>query len=294
MPRVTGSDGLSGSIRHVAIVALPLLGWATSVMAETIAGTDAAVLPAPEAVRAAITSSGLPHDLSPWAMFLAADTVVKGVMIGLAAASFMVWTVWLAKTIEIVVAKARLRKSRRQLGAQPTLEAAGRALSERTGIAADFVAAAEAEFALSLDTGRGSGIEQRIVSRIQDIEAAATRGIRGGMGFLATVGATAPFIGLFGTVWGIMNSFIGISRAQTTNLAVVAPGIAEALLATAIGLVAAIPAVILYNQLARATATYKALVRENASEVLRLVSRDLDRGVAPMAPVLHRIRAAAE
>jgi biopolymer transport protein ExbB len=100
--------------------------------------------------------------------------------------------------------------------------------------------------------------------------------MRGGTGLLATVGATAPFVGLFGTVWGIMNSFIGISKAHTTNLAVVAPGIAEALLATAIGLVAAIPAVILYNQLARAVAGYRALVRENASEVQRILSRELD------------------
>jgi biopolymer transport protein ExbB len=99
-----------------------------------------------------------------------------------------------------------------------------------------------------------------------------------GLAFLATVGSTAPFVGLFGTVWGIMNSFIGISKAQTTNLAVVAPGIAEALLATAIGLFAAIPAVIIYNQFTRSIARYRALVGDASAEVLRLVSRDLDRG----------------
>jgi biopolymer transport protein ExbB len=99
-----------------------------------------------------------------------------------------------------------------------------------------------------------------------------------GTGLLATIGATAPFVGLFGTVWGIMNSFIGISKAQTTNLAVVAPGIAEALLATAVGLFAAIPAVVIYNHFARAIAGYRALVGDAAAEVLRLVSRDLDRG----------------
>jgi biopolymer transport protein ExbB len=109
-----------------------------------------------------------------------------------------------------------------------------------------------------------------------------------GTGLLATIGATAPFVGLFGTVWGIMNSFIGISKAQTTNLAVVAPGIAEALLATAIGLFAAIPAVIIYNLFARWTAGYRALVGDAAAEVLRLVSRDLDRG----STHLRRARAA--
>jgi biopolymer transport protein ExbB len=98
-----------------------------------------------------------------------------------------------------------------------------------------------------------------------------------GTGLLATIGATAPFVGLFGTVWGIMNSFIGISKAQTTNLAVVAPGIAEALLATAIGLVAAIPAVVVYNAFARSITGYRALLADASAEVLRLVSRDLDR-----------------
>jgi biopolymer transport protein ExbB len=97
------------------------------------------------------------------------------------------------------------------------------------------------------------------------------------MGVLATIGATAPFVGLFGTVWGIMNSFIGISKSQTTNLAVVAPGIAEALLATAFGLAAAIPAVIIFNYFARSTRGYLDLVAKASGTVGRLLSRDLDR-----------------
>ena len=101
-------------------------------------------------------------------------------------------------------------------------------------------------------------------------------GLSRGTGLLAIVGSTAPFIGLFGTVWGIMNSFIGISEAQTTNLAVVAPGIAEALLATAIGLVAAIPAVIVYNIFARSIAGYAQLLADAASGVEQLVSLHLD------------------
>ncbi len=98
-----------------------------------------------------------------------------------------------------------------------------------------------------------------------------------GTSVLATIGATAPFVGLFGTVWGIMNSFIGISKEHTTNLAVVAPGIAEALLATAFGLAAAIPAVVIYNMFARSISGYRALLGDASAAVLRLVSRDLDR-----------------
>ena len=104
--------------------------------------------------------------------------------------------------------------------------------------------------------------------------------LKKGLSGLASIGATAPFVGLFGTVWGIMNSFIGISKAQTTNLAVVAPGIAEALLATALGLVAAIPAVVIYNIFARSIAGYRAQLGDASAAVLRLVSRDLDRNAA--------------
>ena len=123
------------------------------------------------------------------------------------------------------------------------------------------------------------------------------------MSILATIGAVAPFVGLFGTVWGIMNSFVGISQAHTTNLAVVAPGIAEALLATAFGLAAAIPAVVIYNAFTRSIGGYRALLADASIAVLRLVSRDLDRQAIVMpdarsaavrdAPALS-IREAAE
>ena len=118
---------------------------------------------------------------------------------------------------------------------------------------------------------------QRAASRQASVTRAEARRIRLGMGLLATIGATSPFVGLFGTVWGIMNSFIGISKSQTTNLAVVAPGIAEALLATALGLVAAIPAVIIYNHFARITKGYLELVGRASGASARLLSRDLDR-----------------
>ena len=108
---------------------------------------------------------------------------------------------------------------------------------------------------------RGDGLKERIAWQLERLELAISRRLARGTGVLATIGSTAPFVGLFGTVWGIMNSFIGISNAHTTNLAVVAPGIAQALLATALGLIAAIPAVMIYNVLARQTAQYRALLR---------------------------------
>ncbi len=121
------------------------------------------------------------------------------------------------------------------------------------------------------------GFKERVQLRLDRIEEAMARRIARGTGVLATIGATAPFVGLFGTVWGIMNSFIGISEAHTTNLAVVAPGIAEALLATALGLVAAIPAVVIYNHLVRMISAYRALLGDGSAQVMLLISRGQDR-----------------
>jgi biopolymer transport protein ExbB len=142
---------------------------------------------------------------------------------------------------------------------------------------ARFVEAALAELQLSAAAIERDGVKERVASRLERIEAALGREISRGTGVLATIGATAPFVGLFGTVWGIMNSFIGISKSHTTNLAIVAPGIAEALLATALGLAAAIPAVVIYNLFARQIAGYRALLGDASAEVLRQLSRALDR-----------------
>ena len=140
-----------------------------------------------------------------------------------------------------------------------------------------LLTAATQEIRLSVDSAGESGIKERAASHFSEIVRMEARAVRYGMAVIATIGATAPFVGLFGTVWGIMNSFIGISMAQTTNLAVVAPGIAEALLATAVGLAAAIPAVIIYNHFARATKGYLDLVGRGSGAIGRLLSRDLDR-----------------
>jgi len=218
----------------------------------------------------------LPRDLSAWGMFLSADIVVKAVMIGLAFASFVTWTIALAKTLEIIAARRRLRSELTALARMSSLAEAARKFGTGQGLA-PLVRAAMIELNLSADAVDKEGIKERVASRLERIEAATGRRMTRGTGMLASIGATAPFVGLFGTVWGIMNSFIGISKSHATNLAIVAPGIAEALLATALGLAAAIPAVVIYNVFSRSIAGYRALFADAAAEVLRLVSRDLDR-----------------
>ncbi len=232
----------------------------------------------------------IPHDLSPWSMFLNADIVVKAVMVGLAAASLLNWTILLVKGVEIAAAKRRASAAIRILLGAETLAAAGDQILTRTGgrrggrgDVARLVEAAvdEAQRSVGLSD---EGIKERLAIALARQEARSGRAIARTTGLLATIGSTAPFIGLFGTVWGIMNAFIGISQAHTTNLAVVAPGIAEALLATACGLVAAIPAVIIYNVFARSIAGYRALLSDASGEILRHLSRDLERQAKANVP----------
>ncbi len=221
----------------------------------------------------------LPHNLSAWGMFMGADWVVKTVMIGLAIASVVTWTVFFAKHLEVAKAVKAIRASLAELGQ-------ARALSDVNPVSVDplttsLIGAARAELTQSAGAlSDASALKDRIGVRLERIEAAAARRIADGAGILATIGATAPFVGLFGTVWGIMNSFIGIAATRTTNLAVVAPGIAEALLATALGLLAAIPAVVIYNHFSRRIAGYRALAADASAAVLVIASRDLSRGVA--------------
>jgi len=238
-----------------------------------------------------------PVDLTPWGMYLNADPIVKGVLIGLLVASIVTWTIWLAKTIEILTARRRVRTALTALSrARTTAEGAERLAARRNSEVRRFVEAAMTEMGLSADVVETEGIKERVASRLERLEASFARRITRGTGMLATIGATAPFVGLAGTVWGIMNSFIGISKSQTTNLAVVAPGIAEALLATAFGLAAAIPAVVIYNVFARQITGYRAMLGDASAEVMRLVSRDLDRSPgASMSPARRsKMSAAAE
>ncbi|MEO0034466.1 MAG: tonB-system energizer ExbB [Pseudomonadota bacterium] len=224
--------------------------------------------------------ASLPHDLSPWTMFLSADSLVQSVMIGLALASVATWSIWLAKIVELRRARRRVRAVTATLDETASLTEAVRRLERVAGAEAQLARAAMVEARLSAGVA-AEGMKERVASRLGRIEAMAGRQLAQGTGILATIGAVAPFVGLFGTVWGIMNSFVGISRAQTTNLAVVAPGIAEALLATALGLVAAIPAVVIYNAFARSISGYRAELADASAAVQRIVSRDIDRRALP-------------
>jgi biopolymer transport protein ExbB len=231
----------------------------------------------PSAAFAATDVALLPRNLSPWNMFVNADIVVQAVMVGLAFASLVTWTIWLAKTIEV---RRKTTIARRRLSLLETDTVLAKAEQETRGgndAVAQIIQSAARE--ASLSGGHfDDGLKERVALRLERVEAAMSRQVARGTGVLATIGATAPFVGLFGTVWGIMNSFIGISEAKTTNLAVVAPGIAEALLATALGLVAAIPAVVIYNHLTRTITAHRALLGDASAMVLLLISREGDRG----------------
>ncbi len=215
-------------------------------------------------------------------MFLNADIVVKAVMVGLAMASIITWTVWLAKTVELAAATRAAKQRLALLESDTTLPDAERSCGDGTDAVAHIIRSAARELSLSQSIF-DDGLKERTALRLERVESAMSRRIARGTGILATIGATAPFVGLFGTVWGIMNSFIGISEANTTNLAVVAPGIAEALLATAMGLVAAIPAVVIYNHLTRTTAAYRALLGDASTQVLLILSRDQSRRASHIA-----------
>ena len=277
-----------------AALALALLsGAALAQSAPDAAEPPAAVgtapaVPAPAtpsvvpAIEGAVPAGTLPHDLSPLGMYRQADIVVKAVMLGLAFASVLTWTVLVIKLVEYLGGMASITRGAGRIEAADSLRGA---LAQANGRGPDarMLRAAARELNRSGPELSHAGIQERIGSELGQIQARAVRQMNRGTGILATIGSTAPFVGLFGTVWGIMNSFIGISEAQTTNLAVVAPGIAEALLATAIGLVAAIPAVVIYNVFARASGGYRLRLTEAAAGVERLVSRDLDRRAAGIA-----------
>ncbi|WP_216351897.1 tonB-system energizer ExbB [Brevundimonas sp. LM2] len=230
-------------------------------------------------VTAAVAEGGgsalapvVPENLTVWRMFAEADPIVQAVMLLLVAASLLTWTIWIAKSGELASAKRALKADLATLTEADrlaALKAAGH------GPVGDMIAVARAELAAGADV---TGLQDRIEARLQRIEVAAVQKMMRGTNIVATIASAGPFIGLFGTVWGIMNAFIGISQTQTTNLAVVAPGIAEALLATALGLVAAIPAVVIYNGFARSVADYRRLVGDASTLVAVLVSRQVGAG----------------
>lgn len=242
-----------------------------STTAPIAAAPTVSVTPPPAAVT---VHTDLPADLSVAGMFKAADPIVKGVMGLLAAASVATWAIFLYKFIELAIARSQTRADLDTIARSGMLSQVSQGVKSKP--VAMLVRSAELEVAAS-ETLPASGVKERVAIALQRIESAAARRIGIGTGVLASVGSTGPFVGLFGTVWGIMNSFIHISNAHTTNLSVVAPGIAEALLATAMGLVAAIPAVVIYNMFSRSIASYRALLGDATAGIMVHVSRDLDR-----------------
>ncbi|WP_019219481.1 MotA/TolQ/ExbB proton channel family protein [Bartonella florencae] len=283
------------------------------------------------------------HDFSPFAMFMAADFVVKTVIVLLLFASLVSWTIAFVKIIEITLAKRRVRHELQLTLKTQTLARLAASLKESKGAGVVFLKEVLKEVYLSTQqvhfvgvegTGGGAhekasarkemrqeirqerlqlggmqqgaqnvadefpffyeeidpygeasrdvremneGVKERVHSLLSRCLLAAMRRVAYGSAVLATIGALAPFVGLFATVWGIMNSFIGIAQSQTTRLDVVAPGIAEALLATAIGLFVAIPAVVMYNSLMRALSGYRDDLGDIAAALERLLSRELDK-----------------
>ncbi|WP_309628985.1 tonB-system energizer ExbB [Brevundimonas sp.] len=254
------------------------------------AATPAPAAPAdaadPESVGEAI-SGGHSGDITPISMFMDSGIVVKIVMIGLLLASIFTWTLLLIKLLEF----GGLNRKTDQF-----LEAfrGARTIADMRRVAtadefdgnplADMAAAATEEIELSRQAGlnvHGDHSDSALL-RAQQAVAAVQAGLAarlsGGQQFLASTGSTGPFVGLFGTVYGIMNSFIGIAQSNTTNLAVVAPGIAEALLATGIGLFAAIPAVIFYNYFNTRISAYGTRSDGFNAELINAISRQLDKG----------------
>ncbi|PYF11851.1 outer membrane transport energization protein ExbB [Rhodobacter viridis] len=233
-----------------------------------------------EPLRAAASSEAL----TPLAMFAHADGLVQAVMLGLLAASVLAWAIWGSKLVQLTLAQRRLGRDYRALAARGSL---GAALSK--GMLARMQAAALAEIRAS-EGLPAAGVKERVANELSRIEAGAARALQSGVTAVGSIGSTAPFVGLFGTVWGIMNAFVGIAESGSSSLAVVAPGIAEALMATALGLVAAIPAVLLYNHLTRAVGGYRACLADAAALVERTLSRDLDRArLAPTVTALHLV-----
>ncbi|MDS6632742.1 tonB-system energizer ExbB [Klebsiella michiganensis] len=171
-------------------------------------------------------------DLSVWGMYHHADIVVKVVMIGLILASVVTWAIFFGKGAEILVSKRRLKREQQLVAEARSLDQASDIANgfDAKSLTSQLINEAQNELELSAGSEDNEGIKERTGFRLERRVAAVGRYMGRGNGYLATIGAISPFVGLFGTVWGIMNSFIGIAQTQTTNLAVVAPGIAEALL----------------------------------------------------------------
>ncbi|MER9104234.1 protein TolQ [Mesorhizobium sp. M0848] len=224
--------------------------------------------------------------LSVWSLFVSASWVVKLVMIGLLCASVWTWAIIVDKLVSYARMRLALNRFEQVFWSGQSLEELYRTLADRktTGMGTIFVAAMR-EWKKSFEKGAKSplGLQTRIDKAMDLALTREMEKLEGRLGFLATTGSAAPFIGLFGTVIGIMTSFQAIAGSKNTSLAVVAPGIAEALLATAIGLLAAIPAVIAYNKLSSDASKIAVRMEGFSDEFSAILSRQIDEKVAPKA-----------
>jgi biopolymer transport protein ExbB len=264
---------------------------ATAAPAPAATNTAAAApAPPPSASDAAETArvggSNAGH-LNPWEMFVSAKLVVQIVMVLLAACSLFSWTILIIKIFEFISMNRSTNRFLETYRSAKSIAEIGKiAESEEFAglLMADMAASASAEVELSRQAGLHVSGEHRdaTIDRCQNavnaVQASLSRRLSGGMQFLATVGSTGPFVGLFGTVYGIMDSFINIANTNTTNLAVVAPGIAEALLATGLGLFAAIPSVVFYNYFQTQITAYGSRTEGFMAELMNAISRQLDKG----------------
>jgi biopolymer transport protein ExbB len=256
--------------------------------AATPAAAPADTTPAaPDTTPTKVGGANAGH-LGPFEMFMDAEILVKVVMVGLLVCSLLSWTILILKIFEFNSMNRITNRFLETWRGAKSISDMGK-IAESDEFAgnplADMAAAAAAEIELSRQAGLHVAGEHRdtTIMRAQSavgaVQASLSRRLSSGMQFLATVGSTGPFIGLFGTVYGIMHSFIGIANSNTTNLAVVAPGIAEALLATGLGLFAAIPSVVFYNYFQTMITAYGSRTEGFVAELMNAISRQLDKGV---------------
>ena len=227
-------------------------------------------------------AAGPATEVSLWGMFWAAHIVVKIVMIGLLLASVWSWTIIVNKTLLFMRERKSIDRFEEVFWSGASLEELFNTLSQRetTSMASLFVAAMK-EWKRSFQSASGAfmGLHARIEKVLDVSIAREVEKLESNLLFLATVASAGPFVGLFGTVWGIMTAFRSIAASKNTSLAVVAPGIAEALFATAIGLFAAIPALIFYNKLSGQVAKVQARLESFADEFSSILSRQIDHHV---------------
>ena len=229
-------------------------------------------------LAAAVSATGTPTRLDPVRLFLDADIVVQAVMAGLLLASVWVWTIIVAFSLRIGRARRRCAQFEAEFWDARDIDAFHKEHGKRDVAAARVIGAGLAEWRRSTRGARidREGTRQRLAQAMEMSVAKETDRLAERLNFLATVGAVAPFVGLFGTVWGIMNSFFMIGAQQNSSLAVVAPGISEALFATAIGLFAAIPAVIAYNRFSHRVNALESELHRFADRFHSTLSRELE------------------